>query len=178
MPSLAQSEDNGNIDVRIKRQTHKINKAVEDSTLQPKEAEKLKANLKSIANEAETYRGQSRGTLSSIETTKLNNDLNQNFNNIETAIGSGKKMPVSGQALGPKWSQGPDGAQDPAKLRRQMKAQEKRQLRQYDQAMQQVQEQQQQQYEKEMLNKLGQQRPEILQNKQDIEKIRQKTGAN
>ncbi len=44
--------------------------------------------------------------------------------------------------------------------------------------MQQVQEMQQQQYEKDMLQTLGKQRPQILQNKQQIQKVREQTGAN
>lgn len=175
LTSFAQNDD---IDARIQRQTRRINKALQEGTLKPKQATELRNNLKNIAREAESERGQGKGKLSVTQVTKLDNDLNQNFNNILTQTGAGKKIKESSAALGPKWSPGEDGAQDAKKLRAQMKIQEKRQLRQYDQAMQQVQEQQQQQYEKDMLNTLGQQRPAILQNKQDLEKIRQKTGAN
>jgi hypothetical protein len=42
----------------------------------------------------------------------------------------------------------------------------------------QVKDQQQQQYEKDVMQTLGSQRPDIKQGRQDIKKVRQQTGAN
>jgi hypothetical protein len=80
--------------------------------------------------------------------------------------------------LGPAFVKGQDNAQNPNKLKSGMKVQERRQNHQYEQAMNQVKEQQQQEYEKEMLQTLGEQRPAIKQNRKDIGKVREATGAN
>jgi hypothetical protein len=167
-----------NIDARISHQMRRINRGVEEGALNQKQARELKDTLNDIALQVERARKKGNGKLNENDITKFDNDLNQNSNSIQTQTGAGKKVKESGDALGPKWAEGSDGAQDPQKLRREMKAQNKRQMKQYDQAMQQVQEMQQQQYEKEMLNTLGGQRPAILKNKQELEKIREKTGAN
>ena len=79
---------------------------------------------------------------------------------------------------GPAWIKGQDGAQNTRKLKQQMKIQNRRMMHQYDQAQLQVREQQQQEYEKAMLPNLASQRPKIQQNRQDIKRLRQETGAN
>jgi len=172
---IAQDDD---LDARISRQMRRINRGQKEGTVNQKQAKELKDELNGIALEIENARKKANGKLSNTQTTKFDNALNQNFNTIQTQLGAGKKVKESGAASGPRWSKGTDGAQDPKALRRQMKIQEARQLKQYSQAMQQVQEMQQQQYEKDMLQTLGQQRPQILKNKQQIEQLRDKTGAN
>ena len=92
--------------------------------------------------------------------------------------GNRRRVARAANRIGPGWIKGQDGAQNPNKLKRGMKLQERRQNHQYEQAMNQVKEQQQQQYEKEMLQKLGSQRPVIQENREDIKKVRQATGAN
>jgi hypothetical protein len=174
---VVQAQDD-DLDARVSRQMSRIKRGEKEGTVNQKQAKKLKDDLNDIALQIENARKKGNGKLSTTQTTKFDNALNQNFNTIQTELGAGKKIKESGVASGPRWSQGTDGAQDPKALRRQMKIQEARQLRQYGQAMQQVQEMQQQQYEKDMLQTLGQQRPEILKNKQQIEQIRDKTGAN
>lgn len=172
------SAQNDDIDIRIGRQMRRINSGEQAHRLSAKQAKELKQSLNNIAIQVETARKKNNGSLTAAQITKFDNDLNQNFNNIQTFLGAGKKVKTSGNELGPRWASGTDGAQDPKTLRRQMKVQERRQLKQYDQAMQQVQEMQQQEYEKEMLKTLGQQRPQILDNKEQLQKIRQQTGAN
>ena len=167
-----------NIDVRIGRQNTRINRGVRQGLLPIGQANQLRANLKAIAAEATRARRQNHGLLSRPQYTKIDNDLRQNSENISNLLGSNQKVSQGSNALGPKWASGQDGAQDPRKLRSQMRVQEKRQVQQYEQAMQQVQEMHQQEYEKEMLKTLGQQRPQILQNKQDVEQIRRDSGAN
>ena len=80
--------------------------------------------------------------------------------------------------IGPDWMKGQDGAQNVKRLKHGMKQHEYRQVHQYEQAMMQVREQQQQEYDRAMLEKLGSQRPVIQQNRQDIRRVRQETGAN
>ena len=176
LPSLSQNNDD--IEARIKRQMGRINRGQQEGVLNVKQAKELKDRLNDIALQVANTRKKTNGQLSQTQLTKFDNDLNLNFNNIKTKLGAGKQVKTSGKALGPRWAVGTDGAQDPKRLRRQMKLEEKRQLKQYDQAMQQVQEMQQQQYEKDMLKTLGQQRPQILNNKEQLEKIREQSGAN
>jgi hypothetical protein len=175
LSAVAQGDD---IDVRIKRQMHRINNGEKERYLKAKQAKQLKDALNDIALRVEAARKKSNGKLTENQITKFDNDLNQNSNNIKTQLGAGKKVKEPGSVLGPNWATDTDGAQDPKTLRRQMKLQEQRQLKQYGQSMQQVQEMQQQQYEKDMLKTLGQQRPQILKNKQELEKVREETGAN
>ncbi len=175
LSSFAQGDD---IDVRIKRQMRRINNGEQARSLEPKQAKQLKNTLNDIALQVEVARKKGNGKLTENQITKFDNDLNQNFNYIQTQLGAGKKMKVPSSALGPSWATSTDGAQDPQVLRRQMKAQSQRHQKQYEQAMQQVQEMQQQQYEKDMLKTLGQQRPQILNNKKELEKVREETGAN
>ncbi len=173
--SLAQTED---LDVRIKKQMRRINNGAQQNILNPKQARQLKNNLNDIVLQVEKARKAGNGKLTENQITKFDNDLNQNSVSIQSHLGAGKKVTVKGSALGPQWAGGADGAQDPRVLRRRMKLQEQRQLNQYDQAMQQTQEMQQQEYEKEMLKTLGQQRPQILKNQQQLQKVREQTGAN
>lgn len=173
--AISQDSD---IDARIARQMHKINRGEEEGLLKQQQAKKLKDGLNDIALQIENIRIKNNGKLTDTQITKFDNDLNQSFNNIQTQLGAGKKISQGSDALGPKWSIDTDGAQNPKKLKQEMKAQERRQLKQYDQAMQQKQELQQQEYEKEMLKTLGEQRPEVLKNKEELEKIRRKTGAD
>jgi hypothetical protein len=166
------------IDTRITRLTRRINFGVKQGTIQQDQADKLQSDLKDIGMQAEASRKSNGGSLNPTDRAGLESRLNQKFNIIQSYNQAGARKTVDSSASGPAWAKGEDGAQDARALKRRMKLQEQRQLRQEEQAMMQVREQQQQQYEKEMLQKLGSQRPTILQNKQDIDQIRQNTGAN
>jgi hypothetical protein len=166
------------IDGRITRLTRRINFGVKQGTIQQDQADKLQSDLKDIGMQAEASRKANGGTLTPTDRASLESRLNQKLNIIRSYNQAGTRQTVDSNASGPAWAKGDDGAQDARALKRRMKAQEQRQLRQEEQAMMQVREQQQQQYEKEMLQKLGSQRPAILQNKQEIDQIRQNTGAN
>jgi len=166
------------IDARVNRLSRRINFALKQGNIQQDQAEKLQSDLKDIGIQAAAARKTNGGQLKPTDLTGFESQLNQKFNLIKSYSQSGVRSTADKNASGPTWAKGQDGAQDPRTLKKRMKAQEKRQLEQEDQAIMQVKEQQQQQYEKEMLEKLGSQRPTILKNKQDIDQVRQNTGAN
>jgi len=166
------------VDARIERLTRRVNFGLKNGNIQKDQADKLINDLNDIGTQAAAARKANGGTLKPTDLTGFQSRLNQNFNVVKSFNQAGARGTVSANASGPGWAKGQDGAQDPRVLKRRMKQQEKRQLEQEDQAIMQVKEQQQQEYEKQMLQKLGSQRPEILKNKQDIDQIRQNTGAN
>jgi opacity protein-like surface antigen len=171
-------QDKDNVDRRVQRLTHRVNTALENGTITKDKADELKATLSSISSDAATARKKNGGALNPTDLTGFESKLNQQFNVIGSFSAAGERKTVNSQAAGPKWAQGQDGAQDTNKLKHEMKEEEARELRQERQSLMQVKEMQQQQYEKEMLQKLGGQRPEILQNKQQIDQIRDTSGAN
>jgi hypothetical protein len=173
----AQSQKN-DVDARIQQLKSKISFGVKQGTIGSDQAQKLRSELQDIGSQAASARQSNGGKLRPRDLSGLDSRLNQQANVIHSYNHAGSRKVVSQRAIGPAWVAGQDGAQDVNKLKRQMKIQERRQLHQEEQAMLQVKEQQQQQYEKEMLEKLGSQRPDILKNKQDIDQIRQNTGAN
>ncbi len=166
------------IGTRIQELNQRINFGVKQGTIKPGQADRLRQTLTDIGSRAGELRKANRGTLKNTDLAGLESRLNQQTNIIHSYNQAGTRQVVAKNATGPAWAAGQDGAQDPRKLKRRMKVQEQRQLHQFDQANMQIREQQQQDYEKEMLQKLGSQRPEILKNKQDLERIRQNTGAN
>jgi len=178
-PAQKESQAGGDdIDARITRLTRRIDFGVKQGMIQQDQANKLQSDLKDIGMQAAASRKSNGGSLNPTDLAGLESRLNQKFNIIQSYNQAGARKTVDANASGPAWAKGDDGAQDTRTLKRRMKLQEQRQLRMEDQAIMQVKEQQQQQYEKEMLQKLGSQRPAILQNKQEIDQIRQNTGAN
>jgi len=167
-----------NVDRRVQRLTRRVNNALENGTITQDKANELKAKLSSIGADAAMARKKNGGALNPTDLTRFQSELNQQLNVVNSFASAGARKIVGSQADGPKWVNGQDGAQDPTKLKHEMKTEEARQLRQERQALLQVKEMQQQQYEKEMLQKLGGQRPEILQNKQQVDQIRDTSGAN
>jgi hypothetical protein len=163
---------------RIQDLNQRINFGLRQGAIKPGQADRLRQTLDDIGSKATALRKANRGRLNPTDLAGIESRLNQQTNIIHSYNQAGSRNVVAKNATGPAWVAGSDGAQSPRKLKRQMKIQEQRQLHQFDQANMQIREQQQQQYEKEMLQKLGSQRPEILKNKQDLERIRQDTGAN
>jgi hypothetical protein len=166
------------LDARINRMTRRVNFGLKQGFIQQDQADKLQNDLKDIGMQAASARKANGGQLKPTDLTGFESRLNQNSNLIQSYNRAGSRKTAAPNATGPAWVKGDDGAQDPRMLKRRMKAQEQKQLQQEDAAIMQVKEQQQQQYEKEMLEKLGSQRPTILKNKQDLDQIRQNTGAN
>jgi len=177
VPLFAQAQTD-DIDARITKLNGNIGFSVKQGTIEQEQASKLRAELRDVRMQAAGLRQNSGGKLKPKDLAGLESKLNQQANIIHSYNQAGSRKAVSQRAIGPSWIAGQDGAQNVNKLKRQMKIQERRQLHQEEQAILQVKEQQQQQYEKEMLQKLGSQRPAILKNKEDIDQIRQTSGAN
>jgi hypothetical protein len=175
--SLAQ-QNGDNVDRRVQRLSRRVDFALSKGTITEDKAAELKATLTSISTDAAAARKNNGGALNPTDLTRFTSKLNQQMNLVNSFAAAGERKTVDPSANGPKWAKGQDGAQDPIQLKREMKKEEARQLRQESQALMQVKEMQQQQYEKEMLQKLGGQRPEILQNKQQIDQVRDTSGAN
>ncbi|MFA7336228.1 MAG: hypothetical protein WC028_05550 [Candidatus Obscuribacterales bacterium] len=167
-----------NINARIKRQHKKIDAAVKNGQLNEQQANRLHMDVANIENRAKNERLQNGGELNQQQHTTIENLLNQSLNQIETAMGVGTTVPAGANPLGANWQPGPDGAQDPDALKKKLKAQERRALRQEKQANMQAIEQQQLQYEKEVINNLGDQRTKIKQEKEQLENVRNNSGAN
>jgi len=179
----AQSQDDpqsgaDDLDARLTRLNKRINFGVNKGTIDQAQADKLRSDLAGISARAAAARKANGGQLKAEDLTSFESQLNQKANIIRSYNGAGEKSVAGASATGPAWAPGTDGAQNPQTLKKRMKMQERKQLEQEDQAIMQVKEQQQQQYEKQMLEKLGKQRGTILQNKDDIDKVRQDSGAN
>ena len=186
-PALAQEPGRANsgqgkkadsINGRIKRQHKRIDAALKNGQLSEQQANRLHMDVANIENRAKIERLQNGGELNPQQHTTIENLLNQSGNQIETAMGVGTAVPAGANPLGPNWQPGPDGAQDPDALKKKLKAQERRALRQEKQANMQAIEQQQLQYEKEVVNSLGEQKTKIKQEKEELENARNKSGAN
>lgn len=167
-----------NINARIKRQHKKIDAALKNGQLSEQQANRLHMDVANIENRLKNERQQNGGELNPQQHTTIENLLNQSSNQINTAMGVGTAVSAGADPLGPNWQPGPDGAQDPDALKKKLKAQEKRALRQEKQANMQAIEQQQLQYEKEMVNSLSTQKKKIQQEKEQLENVRNNSGAN
>jgi hypothetical protein len=177
LPVSGQVQQN-NLEARINRQNARIDAALKRGALSAEQAQKLHQDLADIGHQINLARQTNDGKLKPNDLVTFKSQLGQTNALIGGYEQAGQRKLAGAEAAGPAWAAGKDGAQNVAQLKRRMKIQERQQLRQEDQAMLQVKEQQQQQYEKEMLEKLGAQRPAILKNEGDIDKIRQSTGAN
>lgn len=164
------------IDERVKHQYKRIDKGLKEGKLTEDQANKLRAMV--IAVESDIKAKRKNGQLNPEDKTQIENTLKQNGNLISTALGAGTSVPEGEDVLGPEWKAGKDGAQDPKKLLKQMKAQESRQLRQEKQNMEQIMEQQQLDYQKQVIYNLGQQKSAIQKKKKELENVRNESGAN
>ncbi len=162
---------------RIKRQYLRIESGLKDGRLTQDAAAKLKSNVSGIEIDFNAKRQANGGRLKPEDMKTIQSQLNENSDQIETAEAGGTKRVSSSKALGPKWTPGPDGAQNVKSLKKQMKA-ETREVRQEKQALEQTLEGQQLDYEKQMVEKLGEQRPEIQKKKSELQEVRQESGAD
>lgn len=177
-PAALAQKSGDNINARIKRQYKKIEAAQKNGQLDEQQANRLHMDVANIENRARSERQENGGELNPQQHTNIENLLNQSLNQIDTAIGLGTTVSTGANPLGANWQPGPDGAQDPEALKKKLKAQERRALRQHKQANMQAIEQQQLQYEKEMVNTLGDQKTKIEQEKEQLENVRNNSGAN
>lgn len=166
------------VDERVKNQYRKINEGFKSGALDDAQAHHLKELVAGIEQQIRVNRAGNNGQLKPEVKTNIENALNQSFNQIRTAIQGGTTFVESDKALGPEWSRGPDGAQNPRKLLSRMKTEERRELRQEKQANEQTLENQQLDYERQMMVKLGGQRKKIQQQKGNLQDIRKEQGAN
>jgi len=166
------------IDNRIQHQRYRIQQAVKMGTIDQQRAAKLNKGLDDLSARLQSARQQNGGVLNPEQHIQFETSLNQNNQVIRSFEGAGTSKVQAGDVVGPKWSPGPDGAQDPNSLLKKMKQQEKMQLRQERQALEQKTEQQQLDYERSMLPRMQDQRKDILKQEGQVKQIRSQTGAN
>lgn len=168
----------GAVDQRIRRQRNRIKHALKMGTLTDEQAAKLTGVVNDIEGQVAQFRAQNNGTMKPEDFTQIDNSLNQSFQEINSVIRSGKHPVQSGDVIGPKWRQGLDGAQNADSLKREMRRENMRELRQERQNNAQKIEQQQLRYEREMIEKLGEQRENILKQKDNLKDVRKESGAD
>ncbi len=166
------------LDLRVHRQHARIGHALKTGLITDDQAKQLRSAVDDIAARIGQLRQVNGGTLKPEEFKEMESSLNHTSAQIQTVAESGDKTVSSGNALGASWSKGPDGAQNPGKLLKEMKQENKRELRQEKQNTEQKVEQQQLQYEREMVEKMGEQRENILKQKDELKDVRQESGAN
>jgi len=189
-PGMAQNESGGgakvdqgaagadNLDQRLKRQHFRINHALKSGLIKDDQAKNLRDAVDDVAGDLQELRQKNGGNLKPEDIKQIENSLNQTSEQIKSLAESGKKSVQSGNVLGATWTKGPDGAQNPKQLLQQMKQENKRELRQERQNTEQKIEQQQMQYEKEMVEQLGEQKQDIMKQKEDVKEIRKESGAD
>ncbi len=166
------------VDGRVQRQHWRISHALKVGLITQDQATDLKRNVDDIAAQVQQLRQQNGGKLKPEDLTQIENSLNQSSDQIRTVAESGHAEVQSGKVLGATWSKGPDGAQNPKELLKQMKKENNRELRQERQSNEQKIEQQQLQYEREMVEHLGEQKQNILQQKDQLKDVRKESGAD
>ena len=166
-----------NLNARIHRQLERINHGVKLGAINADQANKLRASVQSLQNQVAAKR-QPDGSLKKEDLTQFENLFNQNSNMIHSLVGAGERKPDGGNALGPGWTAGKDGAQNPNSLLKEMKIENRRELRQERQAIEQKIEQQQLDYEHKMIPELANQKKAILNGKQQLKDIRKEQNAN
>lgn len=166
-----------NLSARINRQMERINHGVKIGALNADQANKLKATVQSLQNQVAAKR-QPDGSLKKEDLTQFENLFNQNSNMIHSLVGAGERKADSGAAVGPAWTPGKDGAQNPEKLLKEMKIENRREVRQERQAIEQKIEQQQLDYEHRMIPELANQKKSIINGKQQLKDIRKEQNAN
>lgn len=166
-----------NLNARINRQMERIKHGVKTGALNADQANKLRATVQSLQNQVAAKR-QADGSLKKEDLTQFENLFNQNSNMIHSMVGAGERKADSGAAVGPAWTPGKDGAQNSEKLLKEMKIENRREVRQERQAIEQKLEQQQLDYEHKMIPELANQRKAIMNGKQQLKDIRKEQNAN
>lgn len=162
---------------RLKRQRRIIDNRLQNGNLTEDQAQKLNQSVNEIETNFKELGGDA-GALKPEDAKRLINSLNQNANELRSTAVSGASTVQGENALGPQWSKGPDGAQNPRTLLKEMKAEHRREMRQERQSNEQKLEMQQQDYEREMVESLGEQREKILEKKEQLKEVRDESGAN
>lgn len=165
------------LNARIHRQLQRIERGVRIGAINADQANKLKASVQSLQGQV-TAKRQADGSLKKEDLTLLENLFNQNSNMIHSTIGAGERKADGSAAVGPAWTPGKDGAQNSQSLLKEMKIENRRELRQERQAIEQKIEQQQLDYEHRMIPELSNQKKAILNGKQQLKDIRKEQNAN
>lgn len=166
-----------NLNTRIHRQLERINHGVKLGAINADQANKLRASVQSLQNQVAAKR-QPDGSLKKEDLIQFENLFNQNSNMIHSFVGAGERKADGGNVLGPAWTPGKDGAQNTNSLLKEMKVENRRELRQERQAIEQKIEQQQLDYEHQMIPELANQKKSILNGKQQLKDIRKEQNAN
>ncbi len=177
-PALGNPGGQDSIAQRIQRQRRRIKRALKMGSITDDQAQKLLKGVTEIEGQTQQLRAQNGGTLKPEDLKQIDNSLNQSWHEIISVAGAGKRPVQSGDVLGPKWKPGLDGAQKSDALIKEMRRENRRELRQERQSNAQKLEQQQLQYEKEMVDKLGAQREDILKQKDELKDVRKESGAD
>lgn len=165
------------LNARIHRQLQRIERGVKIGAINADQANKLKASVQSLQGQVAAKR-QADGSLKKEDLALLENLFNQNSNMIHSTIGAGEHKADGSAAVGPAWTPGKDGAQNSQSLLKEMKIENRRELRQERQAIEQKIEQQQLDYEHKMIPELANQKKAILNGKQQLKDIRKEQNAN
>lgn len=165
------------INRRLNRQRRIINNRLQNGFLTGAQAKKFNSTVDDIQADFQQLKGSS-GVLKEEDVNRLTNALNQNANELRSTATSGTSVVQGANALGPEWSKGPDGAQNPRTLLQEMRQEHQREMRQEKQSNEQKLEMQQQDYEREMVESLGEQRGKILKKKEELKEVREESGAN
>ncbi len=166
-----------NLNNRIHKQMERINHGLKLGAINADQANKLRASVQSLQNQVAAKR-QPDGSLKKEDVTEFENLFNQNSNMIHSLVGAGERKADGGNTVGPNWTPGKDGAQNPGTLLKEMKGENRRELRQERQALEQKIEQQQLDYEHKMIPELANQRKNILNGKQQLKDIRKEQNAD
>lgn len=166
------------LDERVQRQHWRIKHALKTGLITDDQANQLTRGVDTIAAQIQQMRKSGGGTLKPEDLKQIENSLNQSSDQIRTVAESGNASVQSGKVLGPTWSKGKDGAQNPKNLLNQMKQENRRELRQEKQANEQKLEEQQLKYEREMVENLGEQKQDILKQKDQLKDVRKESGAD
>ena len=166
------------VEARIKRQRHRIERALQQGSIPKDKAMQLRSGLDDLEAKVATQRQANGGELKKEQLVQAENSLNQSNDMIHSYEGAGTKAVDNSKVLGPTWSTGKDGAQNSGSLLKKMKQENAREQRQYKQAMEQTLEQQQLDYEKQTMQKFQKQRNGILQQQGDLKQVRKDTGAD
>lgn len=189
-PALAQAQQGGadiehgnngsqdDLEQRLRRQHLRVNHALKAGFINDEQAKKLRDAIDDVASDMQDLKQKNGGTLKQEDFKQIQNSLNQTSEQIRSLAEAGHATVQSGKVLGPTWTKGPDGAQNPKKLLQQMKQENKRELRQERQANEQKLEQQQLEYEREMVENLSEQKQNIIKQKDDLKDVRKESGAD
>lgn len=152
---------------RIHRQHWRINHALKSGLIKDDQAKTLRDAVDKISADVQSARTKSGGTLGPEQMKQFESSLNQTSEQIRIVAEAGDASVQSAK-----------GSQNSKGLLQQMKSENKRELKQEHQINERKIEQQQLQYEKEMVERLGEQKQDIIKGKEDLKDVRKESGAD